>query len=59
MVKEETKNNENLFKCEACGFYYKEKGWAKKCEDFCNKNKSCNIEITKHSVQIWNEKTNT
>lgn len=52
MVKKETKNNEDLFKCEACGFYYKEKGWAKKCEDFCNKYRSCSMEITKHSVQV-------
>ena len=51
MVKKETKNNENLFKCEACGFFYKEKEWAEKCEDFCNKYKSCSTDITKHAIK--------
>ena len=48
MVKEE---NKKKFKCEACGFLYKEKAWAKKCEDFCRKNHSCSIEITKHAIK--------
>lgn len=52
MVKEVIKNNKKYFQCEACGFYYKEDMWAKKCEDFCNKYNSCSIEITKHSVQV-------
>ncbi len=52
MVKEIEKEGKKYFQCEACGFYYRDGGWAKKCEEFCNKNKSCSIEITKHSVQI-------
>lgn len=52
MVKLIKKKNKKYFKCEACGFYYKDKKWAEKCEEFCNKNKSCSIEITKHSVKV-------
>ena len=51
MVKEEIKNNKKYFQCEACGFYYEEQGWAEKCEEFCNTNKSCSLEITKNSVK--------
>jgi len=56
MVKEVIKNNKTYYQCEICKFYYKEKKWAKKCEAFCKKHKSCSLEITKHSVKIWNEK---
>tara|TARA_Y100000294_G_C8568649_1_gene341840 strand:- start:932 stop:1090 length:159 start_codon:yes stop_codon:yes gene_type:complete len=37
--------------CEACDMTYKEEEIAKKCEDWCNKNHSCNIEIIKHAVK--------
>lgn len=50
MVKEVKKNDETLFQCEECGFNYKDKEWADKCEKFCNTNKSCSIEITKHAI---------
>ena len=52
MVKELMKHGKKYFQCEECGFYYKEKKWAQKCEDFCKKRKSCSIEITKHSVKV-------
>jgi hypothetical protein len=52
MVKEVTRNNKTYYQCEICKFYYKDKEWAQKCEDFCKKHKSCSIEITKHSVKI-------
>lgn len=51
MVKEEIKNNRKYYICEACGFIYKEKEWAEKCQEWCNKYNSCNIEITKHAVK--------
>jgi hypothetical protein len=50
MVKEITKDGNILYKCEACGFDYKEKEWAQKCQDWCSKHNSCHIEITKHAV---------
>jgi len=37
------------YKCKECGFYYKTKSLAEKCEEWCKKYKSCNLEITKHS----------
>ena len=50
MVKEETINNKIYYQCEACEFYYKEKKWAEKCEEFCKKYKACSMEIAKHAV---------
>ena len=52
MVKEIEKNGKTYYQCEICMFYYEEKEWAQKCEDYCRKYKSCSLEITKHAVQI-------
>jgi len=41
-----------LYKCPECGLEYQEKEWVKKCEAWCKKHKSCNLEITKHSIKI-------
>ncbi len=50
MVKEESKGNKKYFICEECRFEYKEKEWAKKCEEWCRKHHACNIELIKHAV---------
>lgn len=39
------------YQCDDCKLLYKEKSWAEKCEEWCFKYKSCNIEITKHRVK--------
>jgi hypothetical protein len=39
-----------FYVCEKCKLKYKEKYWAEKCEAWCRKYKSCNLEITKHAV---------
>lgn len=52
MVRETTKKAETFYVCEACGFAYKEKVWAEKCEEFCTKHHSCSLEITRHAVQM-------
>jgi len=39
-----------IYLCEECNFAYMEKELAEKCEKFCKKYNSCNIEITKHSI---------
>ena len=44
-----------LWICDVCNFAYKEKKWAQKCEDFCNKNRQCSLEITKHAIQLKNK----
>jgi len=52
MVKEQEKDGKIYYICEACGFAYKDRELAQKCEDWCNKYKSCNLEITDHAVQL-------
>jgi hypothetical protein len=39
-----------LFQCEKCLLFYKEKEWAEKCEEWDSKHNSCNLEIVKHAV---------
>ncbi|MBI2626127.1 MAG: hypothetical protein HYW69_00865 [Candidatus Nealsonbacteria bacterium] len=51
MVKITQKENINLYQCEECGFYYKDKEWAEKCEAWCREHKSCNLEITSHAEE--------
>ena len=46
------KKYKNYYKCKSCGFYYKNKDLAKKCQDYCEKYKSCSLEITKNAVKI-------
>ena len=52
MVKTVTKDDKNYYVCEECGFAYKEEETAQKCQDWCNKYKSCNLEITKDAVKL-------
>ena len=52
MVKKIINKGKEFYQCEACGFYYKTRKLAEKCEDFCRKNHACNTEIIKHSVQL-------
>lgn len=40
-----------FYKCTICGLKYKEKRWAKKCEEWCKKYKSCNLEIIQHAIK--------
>ena len=39
-----------LYKCPVCGFMYREKELAEKCETWCKKYQTCNIEIITHAV---------
>jgi uncharacterized C2H2 Zn-finger protein len=52
MVKEIKKENEVFYQCPECGFYYREREWAQKCESWCKEHKSCNLEIIKHSIKV-------
>jgi len=52
MVKEIKKERKLYYQCEECGYLYKDKGWAEKCENWCKEHHSCNIEITKHTIRI-------
>ena len=52
MAKEIEKQGKKYFQCEECGFLYKDKKWAQKCEAFCKKHNSCSLEITKHAINV-------
>lgn len=41
----------HFYKCPECGLPYEEKEWAEKCEAWCKKHKSCNLEITKYAIK--------
>jgi hypothetical protein len=34
--------------CPECGYEYKEKEWAEKCEAWCREHNACNLEIIRH-----------
>ncbi len=50
MVKDVDKNGKTVFACEECGYVYEEKEWAEKCQDWCHRSQSCNLEITAHGT---------
>lgn len=39
-----------FYKCEICGLIYKNKKIAEKCQDWCEKYKSCNLKISKNAL---------
>lgn len=43
-------NKLKLYTCPECGLSYREKELAKKCEAWCKEHNSCNLAITKNSV---------
>jgi len=51
MVKE-IKNDDVLYVCGECGYRYKEKSIAEKCEAWCSEHNSCNLEIIKNAVKL-------
>ncbi len=52
MVKELAKKEHQLFVCEMCGYAYEDRQWAEKCEAWCKKYQSCNLDITEHCVPL-------
>jgi len=51
MVKTITKENTELYQCEECGFKYRDKETAEKCQAWCGEHNSCNLDIIKDAVQ--------
>ncbi|MDO8512977.1 MAG: copper-translocating P-type ATPase [bacterium] len=39
-----------LYECPECGLQFEDEKWAKRCEEWCKKHHSCNLEITSHAV---------
>ena len=52
-------DGKELYLCEACGFHYKEKTQAEKCDAWCKEHKTCSMEITKTSVEMNSDAGNT
>jgi hypothetical protein len=50
MVKGLIKNKIKYYVCEECDMVYYKEIWAKKCEAWCRKYKSCNVKIISHSI---------
>ena len=46
------KDKTTYYRCEECKFAFEGRKFAKKCEEWCKKNHSCNIEITAYAVKI-------
>lgn len=51
MVKITQKENQELYQCEECGFHYREKELAERCESWCREHKSCSLEITAYAEE--------
>ena len=44
------KTDDGVYQCEECDLLYLDSSWAGKCEEWCRKHKSCNLEITNHAI---------
>jgi uncharacterized protein YcsI (UPF0317 family) len=52
MVSETNLEGKTVFKCEKCGWLYKDGKMAERCEGWCEKHKSCNLNIVKHAIKL-------
>ena len=52
MVNKDIKNGEIYYKCSECLMRYSNKSLAEKCEEWCKKHKSCNINLIKYAVKV-------
>lgn len=46
-----------LYRCSECGFRYKDKEIAEKCQIWCKEHKSCNLDIIKYAEKEIEEKS--
>lgn len=51
MVKKIFHKGKEVYQCNECKFIYKVRKWAEKCEAWCKKNHSCNIEIVRYAIR--------
>lgn len=51
MVTIQKQNNHEVYQCEECKLWYREKEIAQKCQAWCKEHKSCNLEIIKHAIR--------
>jgi hypothetical protein len=52
MAEKIIRNKKTYYLCKECGFLYKDRKIAQKCENWCKKHHSCNMEITKYAVRL-------
>ena len=52
MVEETNLEGNIVYKCEKCGWLYRKREFADKCQAWCEKHKSCNLEIAKHAIKL-------
>ena len=50
MVSKVKFGNISGYQCDDCRLKYKEKNIAEKCEKWCKKHHSCNLQITKNAI---------
>lgn len=43
------KEERKLYRCPECKLWYKDEEWAEKCEAWCKKHHTCNVEIITHA----------
>lgn len=48
-----------VYQCDECGLHYKDKKTAELCEAWCKERNSCNLEITRLSLEAQSEKGET
>jgi hypothetical protein len=51
MVKKEEFNGKEAYKCETSGFQYEDKEMAEKCENDCEENGACSMEIAMEALE--------
>jgi len=52
MVTELHRDGSTFYVCDECGFAYKERELAEKCQLWCQQHQSCNLEITQYAVPL-------
>ena len=52
MAKEINFEGKIVYKCMKCGWMYRDKDIANKCESWCKKHKSCNLELAKYAIKL-------
>ena len=52
MVEETNLEGSIVYKCEKCGWLYRDANIAKKCENYCKKHIPCNIKYTTQAIKL-------
>ena len=50
MVREESEDGREIYRCEVCGYGYADAKTAGECQQYCSTNESCSLEITAKAI---------